>query len=427
MRQWFYILFYCALVTTACGATTVPGGFVTNETWTVEGSPYLLTGDVVVPQGSYLNIESGTEIVADFDLDVPPVGYAPRTVEIIVRGELHCVATGNTNRIVFRGSQPVVRAWYGIVIESTNWNSVIENLYIRDAYRGLQIDSPIPVAPRIRNVLVTKCEEGIAVRNGLVEIAGAEVFGCTNGIHGGRLRLRNSLIHDNEHDGLSVGSASIVNCTIHGNGRAGVRVFESLELANSLVTSNRSYGIAPDSTFGAPAVVYTRSIIWGNRPSAFPSPFPPGYNVGSDPQYTDSLGPDALSGTGDENLSLRATSPAIDAGENGLVARLTDVAGMPRYVDDPSSPDAGEGTAPVIDMGAYEFQPAVRFTMFQRAADSTMTLSFNTIPGSVYAVEVSEDLRDWTMLPDRVDGTGTIVTLQLTANPHRRFFRVKTL
>ena len=51
---------------------------MTNETWRVEGSPYLLTGDVVVPEGSYLNIESGTEVVAGIDIDLIPVGYIPR-------------------------------------------------------------------------------------------------------------------------------------------------------------------------------------------------------------------------------------------------------------------------------------------------------------------------------------------------------------
>jgi len=192
------------------------------------------------------------------------------------------------------------------------------------------------------------------------------------------LRLNNSLIHGNEHDGLHVGSASIVNCTIHGNGRAGVRVFSSVTLANSLVTGNGSYGIAPDGPLGDPQVVFTDSIIWGNRSGALPPPYSP-VPVGSDPQYTDSLGPDALPGTGDEDFSLRATSPAIDAGENGLVARNIDLAGMPRYVDAPSIPDRGEGTAPVIDIGAYEFQPPVRFTMLQPAADGTMMLSFNTI------------------------------------------------
>jgi hypothetical protein len=35
----------------------------------------------------------------------------------------------------------------------------------------------------------------------------------------------------------------------------------------------------------------------------------------------------------------------------------TDLAGNPRFVDDTETPDTGSGTAPLVDMGAYEYQP----------------------------------------------------------------------
>ena len=35
---------------------------------------------------------------------------------------------------------------------------------------------------------------------------------------------------------------------------------------------------------------------------------------------------------------------------------LTDLDGRPRFVDDPDTPDTGNGTPPIVDMGAYEFQ-----------------------------------------------------------------------
>ena len=38
----------------------------------------------------------------------------------------------------------------------------------------------------------------------------------------------------------------------------------------------------------------------------------------------------------------------------------TDLDGQPRFVDDPNAkPDTGNGTPPVVDMGAYESQAAV--------------------------------------------------------------------
>jgi hypothetical protein len=52
-------------------------------------------------------------------------------------------------------------------------------------------------------------------------------------------------------------------------------------------------------------------------------------------------------------------SPCIDAGSNDAVPAgvTTDLAGNPRFADDPATPDTGFGTPPLVDMGAYEFMP----------------------------------------------------------------------
>ncbi|USN98098.1 MAG: hypothetical protein H6810_07865 [Phycisphaeraceae bacterium] len=73
----------------------------------------------------------------------------------------------------------------------------------------------------------------------------------------------------------------------------------------------------------------------------------------------DPLGPDGEAGTLDENFRLLAGSPAIDAGDNTYVPadRTTDLDDMPRFVDDPATPDTGVGTPPIVDIGAYEFVP----------------------------------------------------------------------
>ena len=55
---------------------------------------------------------------------------------------------------------------------------------------------------------------------------------------------------------------------------------------------------------------------------------------------------------------MRAGSPCIDAGSNqeappGLV---DDMDGNSRFRDDPGAIDTGYGSAPIVDMGPYEFQ-----------------------------------------------------------------------
>ena len=59
-----------------------------------------------------------------------------------------------------------------------------------------------------------------------------------------------------------------------------------------------------------------------------------------------------------DQLRLSPGSPCIDAGDNLSVPKGTefDLDGNPRFVDDPCATDTGGGDAPIVDMGAYEFQ-----------------------------------------------------------------------
>ena len=61
---------------------------------------------------------------------------------------------------------------------------------------------------------------------------------------------------------------------------------------------------------------------------------------------------------GEYDFSLSPGSPLIDAGDNAAVPESvdTDLAGDARFVDDPATPDTGSGTAPIVDIGAYEHQ-----------------------------------------------------------------------
>ena len=119
---------------------------------------------------------------------------------------------------------------------------------------------------------------------------------------------------------------------------------------------------------GGSSPTMTNCIFWGNHPDTFGGPGTPvvsycnvegGYggqgNMTVDPVFVD---PDA----GDYHLS--PGSPCTDAGDNTAVPEdiTTDLDGSPRVVDDPDTPDCQQapgtcGDPPVVDMGAYEFQP----------------------------------------------------------------------
>ena len=68
------------------------------------------------------------------------------------------------------------------------------------------------------------------------------------------------------------------------------------------------------------------------------------------------------------DLRLQLASPAIDAGNNAAVPSgvLTDLLGFPRFVDIASIVDTGNGTPPIVDMGAYEAQVVVYLPLIRR-------------------------------------------------------------
>ncbi len=106
-------------------------------------------------------------------------------------------------------------------------------------------------------------------------------------------------------------------------------------------------------------------------------------NLSVDPFFVDADGTDDVAGTLDDDLSLSAGSPAIDAGSNSAVpADVADLDGdddtveitpldlghNPRFVDEPVA-DTGQGTAPLVDMGAYEKQRTCWVRLNDEATD----------------------------------------------------------
>ena len=120
-------------------------------------------------------------------------------------------------------------------------------------------------------------------------------------------------------------------------------------------------------------------------------------NISADPLFVDADGPDNTPGTIDDNLRLLPGSPCIDAGDNTAVPPDEfdldndgdtaepipfDLAGLPRFVDEPKTIDTGNGTPPIVDMGAYEFTGTI----------NPLDL---TGDGVVDAADLAQLLADW--------------------------------
>lgn len=109
-------------------ATDVSGAINADTTWTVAGSPWVMTSDVVVNSGFTLTVEPGAEI------------HGRSGSRLTIRGSL--AATGTEGqRIVFRGENQTPGAWEGILFDPSSQASV-SYVTITDALEGLEISAP---------------------------------------------------------------------------------------------------------------------------------------------------------------------------------------------------------------------------------------------------------------------------------------------
>jgi parallel beta-helix repeat protein len=165
--------------------------------------------------------------------------------------------------------------------------------------------------------------------------------------------------------------SSFTNCIISGNnantGGGMYNYYSYPTVANCIFWVNSDSGGMDESAQihgGPPAVDYSCIQGWTGALGGTG-------NIDDDPLF---VGP----GVGD--LRLLPTSPCIDAGCNPAVTADTpdldgdgnttepipwDLNGNPRFVDQADVPDTGYGTAPIVDMGAYEanyIEVAMKFT-----------------------------------------------------------------
>jgi len=138
------------------------------------------------------------------------------------------------------------------------------------------------------------------------------------------------------------GNPTLINCTFSNNTAAtGGGVYNhdanGVVMANCILWANSGEEIE-----GAPALV-TYSDVQGGYPGTG--------NIDEDPEFVD---PD----NGDYHLQS-PTSPCIDAGDNDPVPEgiETDLDGNPRFAKDQCTENTGHGNPPIVDIGAYEFQP----------------------------------------------------------------------
>ena len=196
---------------------------------------------------------------------------------------------------------------------------------------------------------------------------------------------------------LETANPTLINSTFSvnaaGNRGGGIANFDSNpELVNCTFSGNTALtgGGIRDENGG---LVVVNCILWGNAPSQISAFLPQAVtvtycdvqggwhggggegNIDADPLFVDPDGPDDDPETWEDNdYHISPRSPCIDAADNEAVPADEfdldedgdtdeplpfDLDGNPRFVDDPDTDDTGHGTKPIVDMGAYEYQPCV--------------------------------------------------------------------
>jgi hypothetical protein len=137
------LLFFSIIVSSAVIAqTSVSGGIYNNTTWNLAGSPYLVTGSIVVFPNRTLTIEPGVEVIVSADYTFNTGNF----IYLEVRGSL--IANGTSNApIVFTSSDTTTGFynWEGIRIKGSQGGTVQMNRFeLHNTWYGINNDIAQP-------------------------------------------------------------------------------------------------------------------------------------------------------------------------------------------------------------------------------------------------------------------------------------------
>jgi len=249
----------------------------------------------------------------------------------------------------------------------------------------------------------------------------------------------------------------LVNCLFNGNtasetgGGLGnyntdIRVINCTFAANFAPQGN-AVGCEPGGTTDKSHVTLTNGILWDGGAEIYKSvddvvdvtysdvqgAWAGTGNIAANPLFVNAHGTDFISGNEDDNLRLAAHSPCIDAGANyALPIDVTvDLDGRTRFVDDPATANTGNGTPPIVDMGAYEFgsspvPPANHVPVADAGADQTVFADLTGYASVALDGSGSYDVDgdslsyywSWTIGAHTYQTSGVSPTIQLPIGPH---------
>jgi hypothetical protein len=210
----------------ALTGTNVSGAITTNTTWTLSGSPYRVTADVLVLVDVFLTVEPGVTVKFDNGTSIVVDG------KIIIQGDSAHITTFTSN-----APSPAAGDWGNI--RTRTGGRIVSVMWTTIEYSSGGIEFPVDSSGIIldcvfrengvgisgSNVSITRCTfykntDGINAAN--VRVVDCEFFNNTNGIVGSGT-VQNTNVWNSSGNGISFpSSGSVSNCSIHDNGGDGV-------------------------------------------------------------------------------------------------------------------------------------------------------------------------------------------------------------
>jgi len=258
--------------------TTVSGGIYANTTWNLAGSPYLITGSIVVFPNRTLTIEPGVEVIVSADNTFNIGNF----IYLEVRGSL--IANGTSNApIVFtstdtttgffnwegiriKGSQggtvqmnhfELHNTWYGINndISQPGVSYIFDECYFRSNQYGLQLNADlvynncifesnsIGQASQILygSLTATNCQ---FLNNfcsftwsNYINVNNCLFSGNQNNIIGSPGVIQNSQFYNNTFGMTEISNITVNQCVFDGNG-TGIDASSTCVITNSTFSNN---------------------------------------------------------------------------------------------------------------------------------------------------------------------------------------------
>jgi hypothetical protein len=185
-----FSLVFAVCIAKSFAQTSVSGGIYQNTTWTLAGSPYVVTGSIVVFPGKTLNIEPGVEIQIN--------NQPSSNIYIETRGTINCIGTDILPIKIYALNDTMNNvAWQGFICTSSQGGVLnADRFQISNAYFPFSYETAL-ANYNYTNCTFKRCFQAVTVGES-VNLNNCQFIDNEVGVYGwANFTIDNCLFKDN--------------------------------------------------------------------------------------------------------------------------------------------------------------------------------------------------------------------------------------